>query len=210
MVDPGPQVPTANGQTRCRHHCLRPYIRSIFAIMSEIRHRGSVRADSTKHQAVVDSASADSSSSPRTRNTTRLLKLCFSFTFASALFLVFRSSQSSILPASYALCSREGNIYTVNEEKPKVECCVVHNGRIADTGSICILLCSRSGIYYLKHIASRSDNTMGWPKVDRASRWSSQPKREGGTAVSFCQARFNRHPRFGRCSWGVVAILSVI
>ncbi|KAF8499903.1 amidohydrolase family-domain-containing protein [Hysterangium stoloniferum] len=54
----------------------------------------------------------------------------------SALFFVFRVRHQSTLPASYALCSRQKNIYTVDETNPRVECCVVSNGRIADTGSI--------------------------------------------------------------------------
>ena len=40
------------------------------------------------------------------------------------------------LPTTYAVCSRAGNIYTVDPEIPKAECMVVHKGRITDVGSI--------------------------------------------------------------------------
>lgn len=73
-----------------------------------------------------------------TQKRTRLpIALALSALLASALFLLPRDNSTN-LPASYALCSREGNIYTVDDSKPRVECCVVHRGRIADTGSICM------------------------------------------------------------------------
>ncbi|KAH8112103.1 amidohydrolase family-domain-containing protein [Phellopilus nigrolimitatus] len=44
--------------------------------------------------------------------------------------------RSSRLPKTYALCSKEGNIYTVDAAHPRVECVVVHNSRILSVGSL--------------------------------------------------------------------------
>lgn len=47
-----------------------------------------------------------------------------------------RKARSDVVPKSYAVCSKEGKIYTVDETKPNVECFVVHNKRILATGSL--------------------------------------------------------------------------
>lgn len=47
-----------------------------------------------------------------------------------------RKARSDVVPKSYAICSKEGKIYTVDETKPNVECFVVHNKRILATGSL--------------------------------------------------------------------------
>ena len=45
--------------------------------------------------------------------------------------------QETYLPASYALCSSEGtNIYTVDENNTSVECVLIHNSRIVDSGDL--------------------------------------------------------------------------
>lgn len=50
-----------------------------------------------------------------------------------ASFFLSSKLASSLIPKSYALCSREENIYTVDESKPRVQCIVVHRSRILDT-----------------------------------------------------------------------------
>lgn len=40
------------------------------------------------------------------------------------------------LPANYALCSKEGKVYTVDESNPQTECIVVHGNKIVDWGKI--------------------------------------------------------------------------
>ena len=44
--------------------------------------------------------------------------------------------QENHLPATYALCSSEGNIYTVDENNTPVECVLIHNSRIVDSGEL--------------------------------------------------------------------------
>ncbi|KAI5118629.1 hypothetical protein M0805_006996 [Coniferiporia weirii] len=44
--------------------------------------------------------------------------------------------RSSNLPITYALCSKEGNIYTVDDARPQAECIVVHNSRILSVGTL--------------------------------------------------------------------------
>ena len=58
---------------------------------------------------------------------------------SSLLALVLTKSRSNVTPKSYAICSKEGRIYTVDETKPSVECIVVHYNRILATGSLGIL-----------------------------------------------------------------------
>ena len=48
--------------------------------------------------------------------------------------LVLRS-----LPNSYILCSKSKNIYTVNEDSPRVECISVRGSRIVDVGNLGML-----------------------------------------------------------------------
>ncbi|KAF8583423.1 hypothetical protein K439DRAFT_1661297 [Ramaria rubella] len=109
--------------------------------MSDTRRRVSVsprqgKSKGTPPSSVPTSRSVASAQQATSRRTTGFVTLGLSVLFGSALFLVFNNNLSSTLPRSYALCSRERNIYTVDEVNPRVECCVVHNGRIADTGSI--------------------------------------------------------------------------
>lgn len=55
---------------------------------------------------------------------------------ALGLSLVFWWNHNEVLPRAYALCSREGGIYTVDDEHPQVECIVVYDKLILATGSI--------------------------------------------------------------------------
>lgn len=52
-----------------------------------------------------------------------------------ALSFLFKERLDSVVPKTYAVCSKEGSIYTVDESKPRVECIVVHGSKIIDTGS---------------------------------------------------------------------------
>lgn len=67
--------------------------------------------------------------------TTRSALLIIAALIALGLFTVSRGRSAS-LPRTYALCSRDGNIYTVDKELPKAECIVVHNSRILSVGSL--------------------------------------------------------------------------
>ena len=40
------------------------------------------------------------------------------------------------LPNSYILCSKSKNIYTVNEDNPRVECISIRGSRIVDVGDL--------------------------------------------------------------------------
>lgn len=40
------------------------------------------------------------------------------------------------LPADYALCSKEGKIYTVDESNPQTDCIVVRGNKIVDWGRV--------------------------------------------------------------------------
>ncbi|KLO17744.1 hypothetical protein SCHPADRAFT_820968 [Schizopora paradoxa] len=61
--------------------------------------------------------------------------LLFIFLVGISLALIF-SNRSRGLPADYALCSREGRVYTVDESNPQTECIVVHGNKIIDWGKI--------------------------------------------------------------------------
>lgn len=47
-----------------------------------------------------------------------------------------------ILPESYALCADSAKIYTVDQEKPSVDCVLVRRDRISSTGSLGAFPCS--------------------------------------------------------------------
>lgn len=72
-----------------------------------------------------------------TRPRPGLILLCF-IALLGGTFLYILRNNSKQPPDTYALCSRENNIYTVDEIKPRVECLVVRHGLIADTGTICM------------------------------------------------------------------------
>lgn len=78
---------------------------------------------------------------------------------SSAAFFISRANYDrTSLPGSYAICSKERNIYTVDESNPRVECCVVSNGRIADTGSF-LEITERYGVQdFLSKITSSFRN----------------------------------------------------
>lgn len=95
----------------------------------------------------TDIDSVDKASFPDSKSTTSKSKRSgFSIVLASlvllssAIFLASRIKQDSdtVLPTSYAVCSEDRNIYTVDESNPRVECCLVANGRIAGIGSFCM------------------------------------------------------------------------
>lgn len=54
---------------------------------------------------------------------------------AFGLSVIFNRRLSS-LPKAYALCSREGSIYTVDVDAPQVECIVVSGSRIMSVGTL--------------------------------------------------------------------------
>ena len=89
--------------------------------------------DSGKRQSV------QSSSNETRKNLNTHVVLCIAIIIASAFFLLYRRENASVA-STYALCSKEGNIYTGEESNPRLECLVVSNGVIADTGSICMYL----------------------------------------------------------------------
>ncbi len=49
---------------------------------------------------------------------------------------IYLKGRSRDLPDNYALCSREGKVYTVDESKPQTECIVVHGNKFVDWGKI--------------------------------------------------------------------------
>ncbi|KAL5498212.1 hypothetical protein ACEPAH_2342 [Sanghuangporus vaninii] len=51
-------------------------------------------------------------------------------------FYLLIQGRSSGLPRTYALCSKEGKIHTVDSKAPRAECIVVHDSRIISVGSI--------------------------------------------------------------------------
>ena len=61
--------------------------------------------------------------------------LLFIFLVGISLATIF-SNRSRGLPADYALCSREGKVYTVDRSNPQTECIVVHGSKIIDWGRI--------------------------------------------------------------------------
>lgn len=72
---------------------------------------------------------------------------------AFAVFGIYLVSKSGIatssLPKTYALCSREGGIYTVDENQPTAECIVIHDSRILSVGSLGKLLLSHCNPIHL-------------------------------------------------------------
>ena len=78
-----------------------------------------------------DESSGRVSGSNRSRRTPLVLALIFLFGVS----FVLRGRQTG-LPRTYALCSKEGSIYTVDKDAPQVECIVVHNSRILSVGNL--------------------------------------------------------------------------
>lgn len=67
----------------------------------------------------------------------RVLLCCLAVFLVSLLFMSNRGDAiTSVLPETYALCSRDApTIYTVDDKNTMVQCLVVHGSRIPDTGS---------------------------------------------------------------------------
>ena len=76
-----------------------------------------------------DGLSTTSQSKPRPTALIMILLLALGLT------LLIRG-KSSRLPNAYAICSREGRIYTVERRYPQVECIAVLGSRILSVGSI--------------------------------------------------------------------------
>lgn len=72
-----------------------------------------------------------------------VLQLIFVALAVFGIYLVSKSRiATSSLPKTYALCSREGGIYTVDENQPTAECIVINDSRILSVGSLGKLLLS--------------------------------------------------------------------
>lgn len=74
----------------------------------------------------------------------------FAFVFLGSLWAAVRFSSQT--PGTYALCSQDGNyIYTVDVNNTNVQCVVVRDAHILDTGSLCTSSTwrSRKGFYQL-------------------------------------------------------------
>ncbi|KZT19709.1 hypothetical protein NEOLEDRAFT_1141709 [Neolentinus lepideus HHB14362 ss-1] len=100
---------------------------------SSLRHRPS----SKEGPGLYDDAKSgnDFAKAPRLRRPNHILLLLLSLTLTSIV-VVFRPT-SNDLPASYAICSRDGNgIYTVDAQNTRVQCMVVRGATIIDTGSL--------------------------------------------------------------------------
>lgn len=134
----------------CRVHQL--YVSKIYPCMSNIQLRKrdpgkqaslgtNKMTDSSKATPKTGTVDAECSaqmtdgvkSAPKTPRTPTLLLLVL-----GSILLAFglRKARSDTIPKSYAICSKEGRIYTVDETKPTVECFVVHNKRILAIGSL--------------------------------------------------------------------------
>ncbi|EJD04927.1 uncharacterized protein FOMMEDRAFT_105127 [Fomitiporia mediterranea MF3/22] len=68
----------------------------------------------------------------------RLVPLIFIIICSFGLSLLLRG-RFSALPKTYALCSKQGNIYTVDASTPRAECIVVHESRILSVGTLGML-----------------------------------------------------------------------
>lgn len=108
--------------------------------MSEMRNRSPVSATKDAYEK-ADGGLAPAPHSSKERNGTQLTRLLFIIsTGLSLVYLAFFTRQQAPLPDAYALCSRDGQyIYTVDPVKPKVQCIVVQDSEIFDTGSIGML-----------------------------------------------------------------------
>ncbi|THH07935.1 hypothetical protein EW145_g3048 [Phellinidium pouzarii] len=97
-------------------------------LKSDVKWKSS-RASSETARAALDD------SSRITRRTRSPLGLISALLCSLSLYLLVLWCPSS-LPESYALCSKEGNIYTVDDTNPRADCIVVHHSRILSVGTL--------------------------------------------------------------------------
>ncbi|THH07934.1 hypothetical protein EW145_g3049 [Phellinidium pouzarii] len=90
-----------------------------------------------KSSAVESKAAVSESASSATpgRHSHRPVTLILAVLCVLGLSLLIRRRPSS-LPKTYALCSREGNIYTVDDINTRTECIVVHHSQILSVGTL--------------------------------------------------------------------------
>ena len=110
--------------------------------------------DKKLKQPLRSSSSGQSSSS---RRTPLILALLCAFGF----YLLIQGQHSG-LPRAYALCSKEGDIYTVDPNTPRAECVVVHDSRIISVGTIGALSFTWLDIYESKACIRRGDSKAFW------------------------------------------------
>ncbi|GJJ08276.1 hypothetical protein Clacol_002486 [Clathrus columnatus] len=104
-------------------------------MVSSIRRRGSKMDSSQEADSKAGTLIPASHVDSKTKTPRVSIILLLALLLSSAAFLAPRLRHKTVLPGSYAICSKEQNIYTVDESNPRVECCVVSDGWIADIGT---------------------------------------------------------------------------
>jgi hypothetical protein len=110
-----------------------------FTVMSSLRRRKPATEASTPYHALNKSKADGEFARKRVLDRGRIRALLSSLAVA-VIFVVFRKSGPKSLPESYALCSPEGKIYTVDPLRNVTECLLVHGKHILETGSLGLYL----------------------------------------------------------------------
>lgn len=90
-------------------------------------------ADGLVKNQVLDTNESASPPASAPHSTPWVYKLLFAVAVSG--YVLIAPQAPKTLPASYALCSREGNkIYTVDETNSQTQCIVIHQSHIVDKG----------------------------------------------------------------------------
>lgn len=95
----------------------------------ELRRRQRSRDEHARLTTGKDEETSATAAVPKTRRARPIFQLMLTVVAALSLSLIFRGRVSS-LPNTFAVCSPEKRIYTVDEEQPRAECILVHESRI--------------------------------------------------------------------------------